>query len=186
MKALLITAVICSTTVFAQNVHYYPYDDTDPVTSKMAYMPEKAELRAAQQRIVPAFLCGAYREQCDDTAGFTLHIFPDKTFMIEEWIDIGPSKTVAEGLWSIGENGDVLLDWRQKDFKNGTSEKFYRAQYGECKKMKLFLLFSAKSVHSVLLVSDEMIVSQIEHVYLRHNEYIDWVKVRNELKKKKG
>jgi len=187
MKTLLLASIFFATSGFAEVcVHYHPYDDTESVTYQLPVAPEKSELRVAQPRIVPAFLCGAYHGQFDFTAGFTLHVFPDKNAMVEEWIDIGLPKLVAEGRWSINAKGEVVFDWKKKNFRGGRSEKFFREKYGECRKMKLFLCFSDKAVENVILVSEEMIGPKIEHAYWRRTEYVDWEKIQNDLKKKNG
>ena len=89
MRKIFLIAVICGTSAYAGDVHYYPYDDTDAVPYRMTCLPKESELRMAQPRIVPDFLCGRYRGMFDLTSGYTLHVFPDKTVMIEEWVDIG-------------------------------------------------------------------------------------------------
>jgi hypothetical protein len=186
MKGYLFIALACAISALAQQVHYYPYDDTDAVSYRLECPPKESVLRLAQSRIVPDFLCGSYRGMFDFTAGFTLHVFPDKTVMIEEWVDIGLPKLVAEGRWSISDKGDVLFIWKKRDFGDACSEKFFNEQYGECRKMKLFLCFTDKSVDNVLLVSEELIGAKIKHAYWRSKAYVDWGEIQKKLKKKKG
>ena len=184
MKKSLVIALVFATAALAQSVHHFPYDDTDAVSYQLTSPKKKSELRAAQPRIVPKFLCGSYRGIFDRTAGFTLHVFPDTTVMIEKWIDIGLPKLVAEGRWSISEKGDIIFNGEKRDFGDAPSENFFREQYGECRRMKLFLCFSGKFVDNVLLVSEDQIGAKIEHPYWSSEAYVDWAEIQKELRKK--
>ena len=93
-------------------------------------------------------------------------------------------KLVAEGQWSISKSGEVRFNWKKRDFSDAYSEKFFREQYGECNKMKLFLSFSNKSTSNVLLVSEEQIGAKIEHAYWRSEAYVDWAEIKKALQKK--
>jgi len=185
---LLIAAILAATPLFAKaSTNIFPYDETVPVSYQIALYPE-AELRAplAGRRVVPSFIAGRYCQPSDYTGGFILHVFPDNTAMIEEWVDIGLPKLVAEGQWSINDKDEVMFDWKRKFSASVHSENFFRTQYGVCEKMKMFIVFNDKKLANVLLVSEELIGPQITQFYRRVSEYVDWPKIQNKLAKKEA
>ncbi len=185
MKSLALLSLLIATGYAAQvTVHDYPYDDTNPVPNKVSGRHEDdREVRIAQPQIVSNYVCGAYHGRFDFTGGCALHVFPDKTALIVEFLDIAPSRVVAEGKWSINETGEVIFAWKKKSFENVRDEEFFRKTYGECAKMKLFILFNGKTPETYLLISEDMIVPEVKHAYWRTSEYLDWQTIKKDLKK---
>jgi hypothetical protein len=146
--------------------------------------PKETEFRTFDADTTKVFLCGAYSRLGDITSGFSLHVFPDGTALIEEWSDISEPTVAVRGTWSIAKDATVLFDWSEARFGGGLTEDYFVKTYGTCKRMKLFITFRRVGSEDVALVSEELIRSELEHAYLRRTEYTDWKKIADRFSKK--
>jgi len=183
MKKLIMLALLgCVSATAETGSHYYPYDDCETTTHKMNLARKGVELRLATAQLIPAFVPGSYKGIWDLTSGYTLHLFPDKTAMLESWCDVCPARLVAVGEWAADQSS-VRIDWKEQRF-NAKEKELYVKSYGLCESLILYLLFDdKKSVREVYLVSKDQDGELIRNPIWRFKEYYDWKRTKDELKK---
>jgi hypothetical protein len=182
MQKIVLMLLLASSSVLAEiAIHSYPYDDCESTSHRMSLAPE-SELRLAKAVLLPAYVAGAYKGLFDLTAGYSLHLFPDKSAMLVSWSDVGPNKVVAIGKWVIVQ-GTVRIDWKEQRFEEKEKD-FFAKYHGLCESLVLYLSFDAqKTERDVYLVSKDKDGEKIECPLWRIREYQDWEKIKNELKK---
>jgi hypothetical protein len=182
MKRFLSLAILACATCLGQSVKYYPYDDCESTTHRLSPDPGNVELRRAKAEILPAYVAGCYKGVFDLTSGYTLHLFPDGSAMLESWCDICLPKLKAEGKWNI-QKSSVKIDWKEQRF-DPKGKEFFAKFHGAYDSLVLYLSFNPqKIVRDVYLVSVEKDGEKIEAPLWRMSEYVDWEKIRNQLKK---
>lgn len=183
MKKLILILLLASSSAAAEiGTHLYPYDDCVSTSHRISLAPEGEELRLAKASLLPDYVAGSYKGVLDLTAGYDLHLFPDKSAMLVSWCDIGTNRLVAIGKWVILQE-TVRIDWKEQRFE-GKEKAFFAKYHGLCERLVLYLSFDTKkTVRGVFLVSKEKDGEKIECPLWRTKEYPDWEKIKNELKK---
>jgi hypothetical protein len=126
-------------------------------------------------------VAGCYTRRTDILSGYSLHLFPDGSAMIDEFSDISRSRLIAVGTWRAGKDR-LQLHWSKEAFRNKDERDWFHKQYGRCDNLVGYVVRPRNAAVLFVLVSEEMDYRGSQNYLVRRAEYIDWERIASELR----
>jgi hypothetical protein len=130
---------------------------------------------------------GVYTPMLDLTAGKSLHLFPDQTFALVSWSDIGPETLIAEGTYTFATGYVSLTHSFIAQQCTDTVEDVTYHVLGGYRYISSNVVTDFKTI-----VTDNdgfQMITNGQHYFgymIRGREYYDWKSIRRDLERKRS